>query len=82
MGKLSCVGAPPAAVEAVRAALKRMNVDSEYAAEAIKTYGYAPSYYAEQDTDTKVRTALSVSPEIRTFIADYIHGSSGAADKW
>jgi len=74
-------GAPPAAVAAIRAALKKMNSDAEYAAEAIKTYGYAPSFYAEQDTDSKVRTALSVSQEVRKFIADYVHGSTGAAEK-
>jgi hypothetical protein len=34
--------------------------------------GFIPEYYAGADTDTQVRTALTVSPEIRRFVADYI----------
>jgi tripartite-type tricarboxylate transporter receptor subunit TctC len=65
-------GAPPAAVNALRQALLRLENDKDYAADAIKTMGYVPEYDAGSDTNDTVRSALTVRPEIRTFVADYI----------
>ena len=65
-------GSPPAAVSALRQALIRLGNDKEYAADAVKTMGYVPEYDAAPDTNDTVRAALTVSPEIRTFVADYI----------
>lgn len=74
-------GAPPAAVSAIREALKKMNADKEYAAEAVRAFGYVPVFYAEADTSDKVRKALTVSPEIRKFVAEYIEKGSAAPEK-
>jgi tripartite-type tricarboxylate transporter receptor subunit TctC len=63
---------PPEAIAALRTAIEAVNADKDYADEAIKTLGYAPSWVAGADTNNQVRHALSVSPEIRTFIADYV----------
>ncbi len=38
----------------------------------MKTMGYVPEYDAGPDTNDTVRAALTVRPEIRTFVADYI----------
>ncbi len=64
--------APPAAVEALRAAVLRLNADAAYAEDATKAMGFVPQYEASPDTNRQVRQALAVRPEIRTFVADYI----------
>ncbi len=56
----------------MRQALIRLGNDKEYAADAVKTMGYVPEYDAAPDTNDIVRAALTVRPEIRTFVADYI----------
>jgi hypothetical protein len=65
-------GAPKAALDALRTAVQRLNKDSAYAAAAKKTLGYVPEYYSGADTNEKVRSALTVTPEIRAFFANYI----------
>jgi hypothetical protein len=65
-------GAPPAAIEALKAALVRMNADKTYAADALKTIGFVPEYITGPNTDREVHEALSVSPSMRAFIADYV----------
>lgn len=65
-------GAPPAAVAALRAALERLNRDKEYHAEATKTLGFIPEYDAGPNVAPQIRAALTVRPEIRKFVADYI----------
>jgi tripartite-type tricarboxylate transporter receptor subunit TctC len=64
--------APPAAVAALRAALLRLNDDKEHAEEAARTIGFVPEWVAGPDTNAQVRAALTVSPAMRTFIADYV----------
>jgi len=74
-------GAPKVAVEAVRIALGRLNTDKEFAAEAMKTFGYEPEYIADPDVAPKVRNALTVKPEIRSFVADYVKKGNAPVDK-
>jgi hypothetical protein len=69
-------GAPPAAIDALRAALIRLGNDREFAEDANKTMGYVPEYEAGPDTNQTVRAALTVRPEIRAFVADYIKKGS------
>jgi tripartite-type tricarboxylate transporter receptor subunit TctC len=64
--------APQAAVEAVRAAVLRLNADPAFADEATKAIGFVPQYEAGPETNRQVRQALTVRPEVRTFVADYI----------
>jgi tripartite-type tricarboxylate transporter receptor subunit TctC len=65
-------GAPPAAVAALRTGLARLGNDKAYAEDALKAMGYVPEYEAAPDTSEKVRAALTVRPEVRSFVADYI----------
>jgi hypothetical protein len=65
-------GVPGAAVAALRAAVLRLNSDKEHAEEAIRTIGYAPEWVAGPDTNNEVRTAITILPDMRAFIADYI----------
>lgn len=67
-------GAPVAAQDALRAALARLNNDKEYAADTMKAMQFVPYYETGADINTRVRRALTVSPEIRTFVANYIRG--------
>ena len=65
-------GAPKPAVDALRAALVRMNNDPVYAADAMKTIGFVPEYATGPNTNHEVRTALTVSPQMRAFLTDYV----------
>lgn len=67
-------GAPVAAQDALRAALARLNNDKEYAADTMKAMQFVPYYETGADINTRVRRALTVSPEIRTFVANYMRG--------
>ena len=46
--------APPAAVEALRAAVLRLNPDKAYAEDATKAMGFVPEYEAGPDTNRQV----------------------------
>ena len=65
-------GAPQPAVEALRAAIARVNVDKAYAEEAEKAFGFVPQWAGGSDTPKVAQTALTVRPEVRTFLADYM----------
>jgi tripartite-type tricarboxylate transporter receptor subunit TctC len=65
-------GSPPAAVEALRAAVTGLDDDADFAQDAMSALGYVPSYEAGPQTNRQVRTALTVSPEIRAFVLDSI----------
>jgi tripartite-type tricarboxylate transporter receptor subunit TctC len=65
-------GSTPAAVAALRAAIAELNSDKSYADEAIKTLGFAPEWVAGSDTNAQVRRALTLTPQMRSFIADYV----------
>jgi len=65
-------GAPAAAIEALRAGITRVNGDKAYADEAQMSFGFMPRWDAGPDTPKVAQTALSVRPEVRTFLADYM----------
>src|SRR5262245_53090329 len=65
-------GAPAAAVAALRAAVARVNDDKEHAEESMKTMGFVPEWMTGTDTNAAVRTAITLPPETRAFIADYV----------
>jgi tripartite-type tricarboxylate transporter receptor subunit TctC len=65
-------GAPAAAVAALRAAILKLNDDKEHADEAMRTIGFVPEWIAGPDTNREVRDALTISPTMRAFIADYV----------
>jgi tripartite-type tricarboxylate transporter receptor subunit TctC len=65
-------GAPPAAVEALRKAVVKLNGDPAYQDETVKTIGFVPEWNSGPDVNGRVRQALSAQPEMRAFLADYI----------
>ena len=65
-------GAPQPAIEALRTAIARVNVDKAYAEEAEKTFGFVPQWAAGPDTPKVAQTALTVRPEVRAFLTDYM----------
>jgi hypothetical protein len=65
-------GAPRPAIDALRDAVARMNNDPVYAADAMKTIGFVPEYVTGPNTNHEVRTALTISPQMRTFLLDYV----------
>ena len=64
-------GSPPAAVEALRKAVGRLNTDKEFAEEALKSIQFVPQFITGADVNEQVRRTLVVGPEIRSFVADY-----------
>ena len=69
-------GVPQAALEALRAAVLKLNNDTAFAEEALKVMGFVPEYVAGPDTNRQVRSALVVKPEIRAFVANYIKSAN------
>jgi putative tricarboxylic transport membrane protein len=67
-------GAPAVAVDALRTALARLNNDKDYAEESIKAMQFVPHYETGADINARVRRALAVPPEIRSFVLDYMKG--------
>ncbi len=65
-------GAPQAAVEALRKAVTGLNNDKAFADEANAALGFVPTYEAGPQTNRQVRQALTVSPEVRSFVNDYV----------
>jgi tripartite-type tricarboxylate transporter receptor subunit TctC len=65
-------GAPAEAAAALRAAIARLNQDQEFAAESVKTIGFAAAYETGSDIAVRVRSLLVASPEVRAFVTDYI----------
>jgi tripartite-type tricarboxylate transporter receptor subunit TctC len=71
----------PAALQALRAAVMELNNDKAFAEDAMKTIGFVPEYVAGPETNRQVRAALTVKPEIRSFVADYIKNANKNANK-
>jgi tripartite-type tricarboxylate transporter receptor subunit TctC len=67
-------GVPAAAVEALRTALARLNDDKDYAEEAMKAMQFVPHYETGADINARVRRALALPLEIRSFVLDYMKG--------
>ena len=65
-------GAPRAAYDALSKAIERLNHDKEFAAEALKVIEFAPDYPTAPDMSQKVRAMLQATPQMRTFINDYM----------
>ncbi|HET9247496.1 MAG TPA: hypothetical protein VFO15_16950, partial [Xanthobacteraceae bacterium] len=65
-------GAPHAAVDALRTAITRVNGDAAYAEEAEKTFGFVPQWAAGPDTSSVAQSALTVPPQVRAFLIDYM----------
>jgi tripartite-type tricarboxylate transporter receptor subunit TctC len=65
-------GSPKAAIDALRKAVGQLNGDKEFAEEALRTIQFVPYYETGADIDTRIRKALTVSPEIRNFVIDYV----------
>jgi tripartite-type tricarboxylate transporter receptor subunit TctC len=65
-------GTPQAAVDTMRKALEGLNNDKEYAADAMKTIHFVPHYVVHPNINDEVRNALTISPEMRTFITAYM----------
>jgi putative tricarboxylic transport membrane protein len=65
-------GAPRAAYDALSRAIERLNHDKDFAAEAMKVIQFVPEYPTAPDMSNKIRSMLVASPEMRTFVNDYM----------
>ena len=69
-------GAPPAAAAALTDAVIALNADQDYKAEAMSTIGFVPEWQAGPQIGKIIQSALSVPPEARTFLNDYIKAAN------
>ena len=65
-------GAPREAYDALSAAIEKLNHDKEFAAEAMKVIHFVPDYPVAPDMSNRVRAMLVATPEMRTFVNDYM----------
>ena len=65
-------GTPSAAVNALRTAVLQLNEDKAYIEDAQKVMGEAPEYVSGPSLNDEVRHALSITPELKAFMEDYI----------
>jgi tripartite-type tricarboxylate transporter receptor subunit TctC len=65
-------GTPAAARQSLAAAIAALNADKDHAAEAMSTIGFVPEWQTGPDLDRTVQAALSMPPEVRSFLTDYI----------
>ena len=63
---------PPAAVAALRAALLALNDDPDYAADAMTAIQFVPHYEVSADLNQTIRDRLTITPQMRSFILDYM----------
>jgi tripartite-type tricarboxylate transporter receptor subunit TctC len=61
-----------AAITSLRDGIVDLNNDKDYAAEAVRSLGYAPEWVAGEAVNAQVRRALSITPAMRSFIASYV----------
>jgi tripartite-type tricarboxylate transporter receptor subunit TctC len=65
-------GASKEAIAAMTAAFKGLETDAEFAAEGRRTFGFVPAFRSGPDTGDRIRTALTVKPETKAWIAKYV----------
>ncbi len=68
-------GAPKAAYDTIAKAFKALETDPEFAEEGRKTFGFVPAFRTGPDTNEKIRGALTVSPQMKEFIAKYVEAA-------
>ncbi len=68
--------APQAAVDALRTAVGRLNNDPAFAEDATKAVGFVPEWVSGADINRQARQTLTVRPEIRQFVTDYIKAAN------
>jgi tripartite-type tricarboxylate transporter receptor subunit TctC len=65
-------GTSEEAVTALRKAVAKLNSDKEFAADAMRTFGFVPQYETSPQVNEDVHSMLRLSPEMRTFIESYM----------
>jgi tripartite-type tricarboxylate transporter receptor subunit TctC len=69
-------GTPPEARKALADAIAKLNGDKDHAAEAMSTIGFVPEWQVGPDMNQTVRSVLSMRPEVRSFLIDYIKAAN------
>jgi tripartite-type tricarboxylate transporter receptor subunit TctC len=69
-------GTPPAAAAALAEAIAALNADKDYAADATNAIGFVPEWQVGPQIDKIVQAALTVAPEVRSFLTDYVKAAN------
>ena len=65
-------GTPRAAYDALRIGIEGLNSDKDFAADALRAIEFVPDYPTAPDMSQKVRAMIRATPEMRSFINDYM----------
>jgi hypothetical protein len=65
-------GVPKPAVDSLRDAVVKLNDDKAYLDEAQKTMGESPEYVTSAGLNDQVRRGLTVRPDLKAFMDDYV----------
>jgi tripartite-type tricarboxylate transporter receptor subunit TctC len=78
MLRMICIppGTPPEARKALADAIVALNADKDHAAEAMSTIGFVPEWQVGPDVNQTVRSVLSMRPDVRSFLLDYIKAAN------
>ena len=63
---------PDGAMQAMRAAIGKLETDNDYATEARKLVGFVPDYEASDSVEADVRKALSIPSEDKDWLLNYV----------
>lgn len=63
---------PAVSVTTLRAALNKLNADKDYAEDGKKVFGFIPIWRADADNNQVAVRSMTMAPEIRTFLQEYI----------
>ena len=69
-------GTPPAARQALAAAITALNGDKDHAAEALRTIGFVPDWQAGPDVQQNVQSLLAMPADERSFLNAYIKAAN------
>lgn len=65
-------GTPEEAIKSVRAAVSRLNTDADWRKAADKAFGFVPEYETGEDIQRQVMNMITIKPEVRKFILQFI----------
>ena len=69
-------GTPPAARQALQAAIVALDADKDHAADAMRTIGFVPEWRAEAGVQQSVQSILSMPKDVQSFLNAYIKAAN------
>ena len=68
---------PKESVDALRAAMRRLNDDADYQADAARTIGESPEYLAGDEINAEAVELMTIAPAMKKYLNDYAERAAG-----